>query len=126
MWGAHLAWSGNSRVHAARLPDGRAMFQLGELLHPGELTLPPGGRYATPPVFAVHSTTGLGPASRQFHAVVRSSPAHRDRPRPVVLNTWEAVYFDHDFDKLIRLAERAAAVGRRALRARRRLVRRSP
>ncbi len=68
-------------------------------------------RYSTPPVFAVHSTTGLGAASRQFHAVVRSSPAHRDRPRPVVLNTWEAVYFDHDFDTLSRLAERAAAVG---------------
>ena len=62
-------------------------------------------------MYAVHSTTGLGAASRQFHAVVRSSPAHRDRPRPVVLNTWEAVYFDHDFDTLTRLAERAAAVG---------------
>jgi alpha-galactosidase len=111
VWGAHLAWSGNSRVHAARLPDGRAMLQLGELLQPGEIVLAPGETYATPPVIAVHSTAGLGPASRRFHAVVRSSPAHRDRPRPVVLNTWEAVYFDHDFDKLTRLAERAAAVG---------------
>jgi alpha-galactosidase len=111
VWGAHLAWSGNSRVHAARLPDGRAMLQLGELLHPGEVTLPPGGRYNSPPVYAVHSTTGLGAASRRFHAAVRSSPAHRDRLRPVVLNTWEAVYFDHDFDTLTRLAERAAAVG---------------
>ena len=111
VWGAHLAWSGNSRVHAARLPDGRAMVQLGELLHPGEIVLSPGERYSTPPVYAVHSVAGLGAASRQFHAVVRSSPAHRDRPRPVVLNTWEAVYFDHDFDTLVRLAERAASVG---------------
>ncbi len=111
VWGAHLAWSGNSRVHAARLPDGRAMVQLGELLHPGEIVLSPGESYSTPPVYAVHSVAGLGAASRQFHAVVRSSPAHRDRPRPVVLNTWEAVYFDHDFDTLVRLAERAASVG---------------
>ena len=111
VWGAHLAWSGNSRVHAMRLPDGRTVVQLGELLHPGEVVLRPGERYATPVVYAVHSTSGLGVASRQFHAVVRSSPAHRDRPRPVVLNTWEAVYFDHDFDTLSRLAERAAAVG---------------
>jgi alpha-galactosidase len=111
VWAAHLAWSGNSRVHAARLPDGRALIQLGELLHPGEIVLAPSGNYRSPPVFAVHSTGGLGAASRQFHAVVRASPAHRDRPRPVVLNTWEAVYFDHDFDTLARLAERAAAVG---------------
>jgi alpha-galactosidase len=111
VWGAHLAWSGNARIHAMRLPDGRALLQLGELLHPGEVVLPPGGRYDSPPVYAVHSTSGLGAASRQFHAVVRSSPAHRDRPRPVVLNTWEAVYFDHDFDTLVRLAERAAAAG---------------
>jgi alpha-galactosidase len=111
VWGAHLAWSGNSRVLAARLPDGRAMVQLGELLHPGEIVLAPGDSYSTPPVYAVHSTAGLGAASHQFHAVVRSSPAHRERPRPVVLNTWEAVYFNHDFDTLVRLAERAASVG---------------
>jgi alpha-galactosidase len=41
VWGAHLAWSGNLRVHAVRLPDGRAMVQLGELLHPGEVVLAP-------------------------------------------------------------------------------------
>jgi alpha-galactosidase len=111
VWGAHLAWSGNSRVHATRLPDGRPLLQLGELLHPGEVVLRPGESYATPPVYAVHSTAGLGAATRQFHAVVRTSPARRPRPRPVVLNTWEAVYFDHDFVTLCRLADRAAAVG---------------
>ncbi|MEL7217820.1 MAG: alpha-galactosidase, partial [Pseudomonadota bacterium] len=33
------------------------------------------------------------------------------KPRPVHYNTWEAVYFDHDIDTLIELAEAAAAVG---------------
>jgi alpha-galactosidase len=111
VWGVHLAWSGNSRVHAARLPDGRAMVQLGELLHPGEVVLASGDSCSTPLVYAVHSTKGLGAASRQYHGVVRSSLAHPDRPRPVVLNTWEAVYFNHDFDTLVRLAECAASVG---------------
>jgi alpha-galactosidase len=111
VWGAHLAWSGNSRLSAERLPDGRAAVQLGELLHPGEVVLAPGERYTTPTVYAAHSTNGLSAASRQFHDVVRSSAAHRARPRPVGLNTWEAVYFDHDLDRLTRLAERAAAVG---------------
>ena len=110
VWGVHLAWSGNSRVSADRLPDGRALVQLGELLHPGEVVLGPGESYRTPAVYAVHSTAGMTPASRQFHAVVRDAHGAR-RPRPVVLNTWEAVYFDHDFDTLVALAERAAAVG---------------
>ena len=109
VWGAHLAWSGNSRVNAERLPDGRAVLQLGELLLPGEVVLAPGESYRTPPVYAVHSPAGRNVASRQFHAVVPRAPA--GGPRPVVLNTWEAVYFDHDFDTLVRLAERAAGIG---------------
>jgi len=32
-------------------------------------------------------------------------------PRPVGLNTWEAVYFDHDIDHLLHLADRAAELG---------------
>lgn len=110
VWGAHLAWSGNSRVSAQRLPDGRVFLQLGELLHPGELTLGPGESYRTPDVYAVYSGAGLTPASRRYHAVVRAMHGARD-PRPVVLNTWEAVYFDHDDATLLALAERAAAVG---------------
>ncbi|WP_049560985.1 alpha-galactosidase, partial [Nonomuraea sp. SBT364] len=37
--------------------------------------------------------------------------SHPSSPRPVVLNTWEAVYFDHDLDRLLELAGRAARVG---------------
>lgn len=111
VWGAHLAWSGNSRVAAERLPDGRCRLQLGELLHPGEVVLRPGDRYTTPWVILACSDRGLTPASRAFHGYVRSLPGHPDGPRPVTLNVWEAVYFDHDLDRLVTLAERAAAVG---------------
>ena len=48
------------------------------------------------------------------------------KPRPVVLNIWEAVYFDHDLTTLIELAEAAAGARRGTLRARRRLVPRPP
>ncbi|MBA3289760.1 MAG: alpha-galactosidase [Acidimicrobiia bacterium] len=111
VWGAHLAWSGNARTVADRLADGRGYVQLGELLHPGEVVLAPGGRYETPWVVAVHATSGLTPAAHVYHRYVRAQSAHRTRPRPVVLNTWEAVYFDHDRDVLFRLAERAAGIG---------------
>ncbi|MGH3704118.1 MAG: alpha-galactosidase, partial [Agromyces sp.] len=38
-------------------------------------------------------------------------PQHPRSPRPVTLNTWEAVYFDHDVDTLVELADRAAELG---------------
>ncbi|MGD9704669.1 MAG: alpha-galactosidase [Acidimicrobiia bacterium] len=113
VWGAHLAWSGNHVIVAECLPDGRRYLQLGELLHPGEVCLETGDRYETPWVVASYAGHGLTPASWAFHRHVRSRPNHPrpERPRPVLLNTWEAVYFDHDTERLKRLAEAAAALG---------------
>jgi len=109
--GAHLAWSGNHVWLADRLADGRRYLQLGELLHPGELVLQPGECYRTPEVVAVWSEAGLTAATQRFHRRLRARSTHPVRPRPVLVNTWEAVYFDHDPDALRDLAERAARVG---------------
>jgi len=111
VWGAHLAWSGNHFVAAEVLPDGRRSLQLGELLHPGEIALEPGESYRTPTLLGVYSGSGLTAASQQFHRYARALPAHPTRPRPVLLNTWEAVYFDHDTERLQALATAAAEVG---------------
>jgi hypothetical protein len=46
-----------------------------------------------------------------IHRWLRERPEHPRSPRPVVLNTWEAVYFDHDLDRLRALADAAAEVG---------------
>lgn len=111
VWGVHVAWSGNHTMFAERLPDGRRYIQAGELLHPGEIVLEPGQSYTTPEVIAVHSTGGLTPATQGFHRTVRARPNHPTTPRPVLLNTWEAVYFDHETEKLKRLADAAADLG---------------
>ncbi len=111
VWGVHLAWSGNHEVVAERLPDGRRIVQLGELFHPGEVALEPGESYSTPEVIAVHSADGLTPATWGFHRHLRGRPGHPTTPRPVLLNTWEAVYFDHDTERLCALATAAADVG---------------
>lgn len=113
VWGAHLGWSGNAETSADRLSDGRRYLQLSESLFVGEVVLGPGESYETPKVHGVHSSFGLGPASHKFHRFLRSRPRHpkSDRPRPVMLNTWEAVYFDHDMQTLKNLASRAAEVG---------------
>jgi alpha-galactosidase len=109
----HLAWSGNSRMLAERLRDGRVQLQAGELLAPGEVILGPGERYEAPVAYAARSTTGLNGLSDRLHRFVRTRVlgARLAQPRPVTFNTWEAVYFDHDLQGLQALADAAAAVG---------------
>lgn len=111
VWGAHLAWSGNHHVLAEVLPDGRRYIQMGELFHAGEIALEPGESYTTPEVVATYSPAGLTPASWGFHRSLRARASHPSTPRPVLLNTWEAVYFDHDTERLHQLADAAAALG---------------
>jgi len=111
VWGAHLAWSGDHALLAECLPDGRRYLQLGELLHPGEVALEPGASYTTPEVIATYDEHGLTPASWHHHRSVRGRASHPTTPRPVLVNTWEAVYFDHDTARLQQLATAAADLG---------------
>ncbi len=108
--GAQLAWSGNYEVAVERLVDEHRHVQLGELLSPGEVVLGPGERYRSPAVLVTWSDAGLGELSRRFHRSLRARLGLVG-PRKVLLNTWEAVYFDHDLDTLAALADVAAEVG---------------
>jgi Melibiase/Bacterial PH domain len=82
----------------------------GELLLPGEVVLQEDGSYTSPCVYAAYGI-GLDAIAHRFHRCMRSRPQHPAPLRPVTLNVWEAVYFDHDLDRLVDLAERAAKLG---------------
>ncbi|MBO9044436.1 alpha-galactosidase [Curtobacterium flaccumfaciens] len=110
VWGVHTAWSGNHRHHAERLATGRQVIGGGELLLPGEVRLDTGATYEGPWVYFAHGD-GLDDQARRFHRWLRSRPKHPTTPRPMTINVWEAVYFDHDLARLVDLAERAAALG---------------
>ncbi|KWV31527.1 alpha-galactosidase [Micromonospora rifamycinica] len=111
VWAVHTAWSGDHVTAAERRPTGESTLGGGELLAPGEIVLGPGDEYATPLLYAAHSSTGLDGLSDVLHTHLRARPQHPRTPRPVTLNVWEAVYFDHDLDRLRALADRAAEVG---------------
>ncbi|OYQ34541.1 alpha-galactosidase [Niveispirillum lacus] len=114
VYGLHLGWSGNHRLYADTLSDGRAYVQMGELFMPGEMRLAPGQIYRTPVLYAACSLMGRNGISACFHAHVRNRPDHarvRAKPRPVHYNTWEAVYFDHDPALLLKLVDAAADIG---------------
>ena len=108
--GIHVAWSGNHAMLAERVPTGEAFLAGGELYGPGEMILGSGATVSTPWVIGSWGD-GLNALSARFHDELRRRPHHPRRPRPVTLNTWEAVYFDHDVDRLVALADAAASVG---------------
>ncbi|MFJ9562466.1 alpha-galactosidase [Streptomyces fuscichromogenes] len=115
VWAVHVAWSGDQRYLAEQLPEGAGthagVLGGGELLRAGEIRLAPGESYTSPVCHFAWSDQGLDGLADRFHTLVRARPVHPRGPRPVILNSWEAVYFDHDLDRLLRLADRAAEVG---------------
>ncbi|GAA1593638.1 alpha-galactosidase [Actinoplanes couchii] len=111
VWGLHTAFSGGARTIAERNYHGHSALGGGELLLPGEIGLAEGDSYTTPWIHGAFSASGLDGISARFHDLLRSRPHHPASPRPVVVNTWEAVYFDHDLDRLTALAQAAAEVG---------------
>ena len=115
VWSVHVAWSGNHEHLVERLPEGAGMHAAvlggGELLEAGEIRLAPGESYTAPGVVFVHSAEGLDEISSRLYRSQRSRAVHTNTPRPLVLNTWEAVYFDHDLDRLRELADTASAIG---------------
>ncbi|MDQ1204452.1 alpha-galactosidase [Microbacterium sp. SORGH_AS 862] len=109
-WGLHVAFSGNHRTLAERAFSGERLLLGGELLLPGEIELAPGESYSAPAVYAAYGA-GLDAVAARFHTHLRSRPHHPRSARPVVMNVWEAVYFDHDLDRLLELADLAQSVG---------------
>ncbi|MFT4109793.1 alpha-galactosidase [Propionicimonas sp.] len=110
VWGVHVGWSGNHTHYAERVFTGEKVLGGGELLLPGELVLQPGEAYRSPWLYGSYGV-GLDAVARRFHRFLRARPNHPSADRPVTINVWEAVYFDHSLQPLLELAEKAAVAG---------------
>lgn len=76
--------------------------------------LEPGEVFQSPEAVMVYSGEGFGGMSRRFHRFYREclmKSLYVKKPRPVLLNNWEATYFEFDRKTLLRLAEEAAGLG---------------
>jgi len=115
VWAVHLGWSGNHESFVDTAGDGRTVIGASELLGSAEITLASTEHYDTPWLFAAYSDAGLDGITEAFYAWFRGRPHHpgvaSGKPRPVVLNVWEAVYFDHRLPALLELADAAASLG---------------
>jgi alpha-galactosidase len=109
-WAVHVAWSGNHRHVAEHDSTGVQLLGGGELLLPGEVRIATGEEYRGPWIYAAYGD-GLDRVAHRFHDHLRARPQHVSPQRPVTLNTWEAVYFDHDPARLGELARLAGEIG---------------
>ena len=112
--GATLAYSGNfdADVHVDSYLRPRLRIGINPDLFRWHLE--PGASLQLPEALLGHSSEGLGGLSRAFHTLLRTRMARgpwRDRRRPIVVNTWEAIYMKMDEDKLVEIAEQAKDLG---------------
>ena len=110
-WATSIAWSGNSHYLVEKLFDGSQSIGAGELLLPGEVILSAGESYSAPALISVFSSQGLDGIASSYHQHLRSRELHPKRPRPLTLNMWEAVYFDHNEEKIKALIDVASEIG---------------
>ena len=113
-YGLNLIYSGNFMAQAEVDQHHTTRAQIG--INPTDFTwlLPPGEAFAAPEAVLVWSEEGLGGMSRTFHDLYRQHlirSKYRALPRPVLINNWEATYFDFNEEKLLSIAREAAKLG---------------
>ena len=113
VWSLSVAFSGNSVHHVEKTQFGDQSMGAGELYLPGEVVLEPGSTFEISPVRATFTIAGIDGISDNFYRSLRNRPHHptNKKPRPLTLNVWEAVYFDHNPTKIKELADVAAEIG---------------
>ena len=116
-YGVSLVYSGNFLAGVSCDMYRSARVQIG--IHPTNFgwQLDAGEQFCTPQAVLCYSPKGLNGMSEKFHDLFCNQLYRgrwKDRPRPIVLNTWEAFYFGLDHQRVLELAGRAAKAGRAA------------
>ncbi|MDV5972559.1 Bifunctional alpha-galactosidase/sucrose kinase AgaSK [Streptococcus canis] len=112
--GFSLVYSGNFLAQIDVTPYQQTRVSLG--IHPEhfEWRLAQGNHFQTPEVVIGYSEEGLNGLSQIYHNLYQKRLARgywRDKERPILLNNWEAMTFDFDEERILKLAQQAADVG---------------
>ncbi len=114
VYGVMLAYSGNflGEVEVSEMDSVRIVMGINPELFSWPLT--PGSSFTTPQAIIARSEQGLGGMSRQLHRFFRRHwlpEKWATAKRPLLINNWEATYFDINEEKLLNIARSAAQVG---------------
>ncbi len=114
VYGFSLIYSGNFMAQADVDPFHMTRVMMG--IHPQNFSwkLMEGESFVTPEAVMVYTDQGLNAMSQAYHRLYRTRLArgkYRDRVRPILVNNWEATYFDFNEDKLLAIAREAKDLG---------------
>ncbi|MDO5519637.1 MAG: alpha-galactosidase [bacterium] len=114
VYGFNLVYSGNfagtvevDPNHRTRVAMGINPFQFGWELVPGQ-------EFETPEAVLVYSDQGLGEMSRTYHKFYRERlcrGSYQFKERPILINNWEATYFQFTEEKLLEIAKAGKELG---------------
>jgi alpha-galactosidase len=114
VYGFNFVYSGNflAQAEVSQFNSVRAVMGI----NPQNFSwkLEPGESFTAPEVILTYSSEGIGKMTRTLHDLYRSHLIRgqfKDAKRPVLINNWEATYFDFDTDKLINIAAEASKLG---------------
>ncbi len=110
----NLIYSGNHMESAEVSPFGKTRFLSGINPECFEFALEPGQSFDAPEAVMTFSCEGFNEMSRHMHLFVREHVVRgewKKKERPVLLNSWEAAYFDISEHKLLKLAKAGRDVG---------------
>ena len=113
-YGFCFVYSGNFVANAQRDQRGLTRVQMG--IHPTQFryTLAPGEEFFAPQVLMSYSAEGFTGLTHQYHDLIREHicrGAYKHAKRPVLINNWEATYFDFNKEKIVKIARQAHELG---------------
>ncbi|MCD7736160.1 MAG: alpha-galactosidase [Lachnospiraceae bacterium] len=113
-YGFQLLYSGNFKGECSvdQYKQTRALLGISDELFLWELR--PQERFDTPEAALCYSADGFGTLSDEYHRLIRHHVCRgvwKEKRRPVLINSWEATYFDFDADRLVRIAKQASELG---------------
>ena len=112
--GAALMYSGSfqTKIQLDQMEQVRLVMGINPELFRWELK--PSEVFDTPEVIMSYSSNGMEKLSHNFHNVIREHVCrgkYKLAERPVLINNWEATYFDFNEEKILKIAEQAASLG---------------
>ncbi len=113
-WGMNFVYSGGFEAQVTGEQFDQTRFQMGLSDDRFSYPLEPGEELVAPEVIMTYSDAGIERVSQNFHRCIRTRVCRgmwRDTPRPVLINSWEAFYFDFTGESLVKLAEKASKLG---------------